>query len=202
MASNAACQTFLPQLSPFVDGELAPAERAVLERHLSACRDCTARVADFRAESGLLRHGMELLADEADFRDFAQKVLAQVTPERPPLWERWKLAVSEYFVHHRAVMVSSLVTALVVAAVAAPLIFRERPPLGYAAEHLTVEAVTPSEGVKVAPVVLTDQGNAIIWMVDEGDKELGEESEEEERGRDDGEGATVRPGKKEPGGAL
>jgi len=167
MALSPACQTFIPMLSPFVDGELTPSERVTVERHLSACHDCTARAADLRAESGLIRHGLDLAADEVDFKGFAQKVMARLTPYKPPLLERLRVSLSEMFLYQRTAMVSSLVTAAVVLFVAVPLALTWKgTPEGYARPQLAVDSVTTEAGAKVAPVVMTtDQGDAIIWLV-------------------------------------
>lgn len=169
MAGNPACKSFIPLLSPYVDGELSPAERVNVERHLSACRDCTSRAADLRAESALLRVGLEMAVDEVDFKDFTQRVMARVTPERPPLLERLRISLSELFLYHRTAMVSSLATALVLALVAVPLLARrDEVPLGYGGDRMRVRAVRASEGAKVAPVVLeSEDGNTIIWVVDQ-----------------------------------
>ncbi|NMO16327.1 hypothetical protein HPC49_48955 [Pyxidicoccus fallax] len=168
MAGNPACEQFVPRLSPYVDGELTPAERVTVERHLSACRDCTGRAADLRAESGLLRVGLDMAVDDVDFKDFAQKVMARVTPERPPLLERLKLSLSEMFLYQRTAMISSLATAAVLVAVGLPLLMSDRAPEGYAAERMTVKAIQPYENARVAPVVMeTDNGGTIIWLVDE-----------------------------------
>jgi anti-sigma factor RsiW len=167
MAGNPACDRFVPQLSPYIDGELSPAERVNVERHLAACRDCTGRTADLRAESGLLRVGLEMAVDEVDFKDFAQKVMARVTPEKPPLLERMRLTLSEMFLYQRTAMVSSLATAAVLMLVGLPLLLSDRAPVGYAAERMTVQAVRTYEEAHVAPVVMeTDNGGAIIWLVD------------------------------------
>jgi anti-sigma factor RsiW len=168
MAGNPACERFLPQLSPYVDGELSPAERVNVERHLTVCRDCTGRAADLRAESALLRVGLEMAVDEVDFKDFAQRVMAGVTPERPSLLERLRISLSELFLYHRTAMVSSLATAVVLMLVAVPLLARrEEVPLGYGGERMRVRAVRAPEGARVAPVVLeSEDGNTIIWVVD------------------------------------
>jgi anti-sigma factor RsiW len=168
MAGNPACERFIPLLSPYIDGELTPAERVHVERHLSACKECTGRTADLRAESGLLRVGLEMAVDEVDFKDFAQKVMARVTPEKPPLLERLRLTISEMFLYQRTAMLSSLATAAVLMLVAVPLLLRDKAPVGYAAERMTVQSVRTYEPARVAPVVMeTDNGGAIIWLVDQ-----------------------------------
>lgn len=168
MAGNPACERFVPMLSPYVDGELTPAERVNVERHLSACRDCTGRAADLRAESGLLRVGLDMAVDDVDFKDFALKVMARVTPEKPPLLERMKLALSEMFLYQRTAMISSLATAAVLLLVGLPLLLSDRAPVGYAAERMTVKSIQPYQNARVAPVVMeTDNGGTIIWLVDE-----------------------------------
>jgi anti-sigma factor RsiW len=170
MAGNPACERFIPLLSPYIDGELSPTERVNVERHLGACKACTGRTADLRAESGLLRVGLDMAVDEVDFKDFAQKVMARVTPERPPLLERLKLSLSEMFLYQRTAMLSSMATAAVVLLVAVPLLMRDKAPEGYAAERMTVKSVRSYEPATVAPVVMeTDNGGAIIWLVDEND---------------------------------
>jgi anti-sigma factor RsiW len=183
MASNPACQAYLPMLSPFIDGELSPGDRLNVERHLAACPDCTGRVADLRAESGLVRLGMEMLAEEADFTGFAQKVMARITPEKPPLVEQWRLAFSELFFHQRSALVAAAATVAVVV-LGVLLLTRGGTPTGYGAERITVENVQVDESADVAPVVLnTDDGNAIIWLVNRDKKKrdggTDEESEEE-----------------------
>ncbi|WNG21197.1 anti-sigma factor family protein [Cystobacter fuscus] len=167
--ANPACERFIPLLSPYIDGEVSPAERINVERHLGACRDCASRAADLRAESALLRVGLEMAVDEVDFKDFTQKVMARVTPERPPLLERVRISLSEMFLYHRTAMLSSLATAAVVVLVAVPMVMnRPSAPLGYGAERMKVRAVRASEGATAAPVVLeSDDGNTIIWAVDE-----------------------------------
>jgi anti-sigma factor RsiW len=185
MASNPACQSYLSMLSPFIDGELTPAQRQTVERHLAACPECTARVADLRAESALVRLGMEMLAEEADFTGFAQKVMARVTPEKPPLMERWRLALSEMFLHQRSALVTAAATVAVVV-LGVTLLTRDGTPSGYRGERIAVENVQVDENANVAPVVLnTDDGNAIIWLVSRDnakkkkDGGTDEESEEE-----------------------
>ena len=193
MALSPACQTFIPMLSPFVDGELTPAERVTVERHLSACHDCTGRAADLRAESGLIRHGLDLAADEVDFKDFAQKVMARLTPYKPPLLERLRVSLSEMFLYQRTAMVSSLATAAVMLFVVGLALTWKGTPEGYARPQLAVDSVTTEAGAKVAPVVMTtDQGDAIIWLVSS-------EPEKVEEGAAPVDAPAVDPGASAPG---
>ncbi|AGC48639.1 hypothetical protein MYSTI_07367 [Myxococcus stipitatus DSM 14675] len=197
MAGNPACERFVPMLSPYVDGEVTPAERVNVERHLAACRDCTGRTADLRAESGLLRVGLDMAVDDVDFKDFAQKVMARVTPEKPPLFERLKLAVSEMFLYQRTAMVSSLATAAVLVAVGLPLLLSDRAPVGYGADRMTVKSIQPYQDARVAPVVLeTEDKSTIIWLVDE-EPEDGKSPEEDEELEEDVSGG-LRDGAKGP----
>ncbi|MFY0528187.1 anti-sigma factor family protein [Archangium gephyra] len=212
MAGNPACERFVPLLSPYIDGELSPADRVNVERHLGACRDCASRAADLRAESALLRVGLEMAVDEVDFKDFTQRVMARVTPERPPLLERLRISLSELFLYHRTAMVSSLATAAVLALVVVPLVMnQDDAPMGYGADRMRVRAVRASEGAKVAPVVLeSDDGNTIIWVVDQetapahdasaAEPQQGDRSDEV----DDGEPLKKGPAKADPpkGGEL
>src|SRR5262245_36251843 len=48
------CQTLDPLVTPFVDDQLADAERRVVEDHLRVCPSCHSRVAAERAVHGLL----------------------------------------------------------------------------------------------------------------------------------------------------
>ena len=183
MASNPACQSYIPLLSPFIDGELSPAQRQTVEQHLAACPQCTARVADLRAESALVRLGMEMLADEADFTGFAQKVMARVTPEKPPVTERWRLAISEIFRYQRGALVTAAATVAVVV-LGVILLTRDGTPAGYRGERIAVENVQVDESANLSPVVLnTDDGNAIIWLVSRDaakKKDAGSDEESEE----------------------
>ncbi len=169
MAANPACERFIPQLSPYIDGEVSPADRVNVERHLAACRDCASRAADLRAESALLRVGLEMAVDEVDFKDFTQRVMARVTPERPPLLERLRISLSEMFLYHRTAMLSSMATAAVLVLVAVPLVMRQQPSaVGYGADRMRVRAISASSDERVAPVVLeSDDGSTIIWEVDD-----------------------------------
>ena len=181
---NPAREKFLPMLSPFVDGELTPEERVQVEQHLAANKESAMQVADFRAASGLMRLSLEQQADDEDFKDFANQVMAKVTPDKLPLFERVRLELSELFTWKRPMMVTSFATAAVVLLVAVPVAMKVGgQSAGYANERAQLQTVKVDERAKVAPVVMeTDTGDTIIWMVDEQaskKRDSGEESEED-----------------------
>lgn len=203
MAGNPACERFIPLLSPYIDGELSPTERVNIERHLSACKACTGRAADLRAESGLLRVGLDMAVDEVDFKDFTQKVMARVTPDKPPLLERLRLSLSEMFLYQRTAVYSSLATAAVVLLVAIPLLWGNQAPLGYANERMKVQAVRSLDPGRIAPVVMeTDDGSTIIWTVEQDEAPtpahtappaLGDESQSDELEMDEAPQGALKP---------
>ena len=167
---NPARKKFEPMLSPFVDGELTPEERQQVEQHLAANKESAMQVADFRAASGLMRLTFEQQADQEDWKDFSNQVLAKLTPEKPPLFERLKTAFSEMFTYQRGMMVGAMVTAALMVTVAslAFILGSSSANTGYANDQMKVISVKPQEGAHVAPVVMeTDSGDAIIWMVDQ-----------------------------------
>jgi anti-sigma factor RsiW len=166
---NPACQTHVPKLSAFVDGELAPKERVAVEQHLAACKACVGRVADLRAESGLVRVGLDLLADEVDFKDFSQKVMARITPERPPFWERFKVGFAELTSYRGPALAGGFAVAGLAVVLGLGLWMRPRAPEGYGAAQASVESVSTDESAHVAPVVMKTEQGTIIWTVDHAD---------------------------------
>ncbi|HME90345.1 MAG TPA: zf-HC2 domain-containing protein [Myxococcaceae bacterium] len=166
MALKTACEVFVPMLSAFIDGELSRDERVNVERHLAACSDCAARAADLRAASALVRVGLEIHADQVDFRDFSQRVMARLTPERPPLLERWKLSLGELFTYRRGAIASFAAAATAAAVVGVFSAVKTGSPEGYASPRMAVQAVSTDPEAHVAPVVMKSEGgDAIIWLV-------------------------------------
>ena len=168
MSDNPARKKFEPLLSPFVDGELSPKERTQVEQHLAANRESAMQVADFRAASGLMRLTFEQQADQEDWSDFSNQVLAKLTPEKPPLLERITASLSEMFTYQRRMMVGVMVTASLMVAVASmAFLMGSSRGAGYANDRMKFQAVKVEQGAKVAPVVMeTEGGDTIIWMVD------------------------------------
>jgi hypothetical protein len=73
------CETVQPELSAYVDGELAPEERGLVDRHLEGCAACRAEVELLRLVMRSLRQAPRPEPSEV----MRQRLLAQVTVERP-----------------------------------------------------------------------------------------------------------------------
>lgn len=182
---NPAREKFLPMLSPYVDGELTPEERQLVEQHLANSKESTGQVADFRAADALMRHALEMQADTMDWKAFADDVMAKVTPEKLPLFERIKLSVSETFTYQRGPLIAAFAGAALAVAIAVPVSMKFATPEGYGASKMQVKTVSVDDNSTYKPVVMeTDTGDAIIWVVettpDAGGKKKkdGEHSEE------------------------
>jgi anti-sigma factor RsiW len=169
---NPAREKFLPLLSPYVDGELTPEERQQVDQHLQLNKESAAQVADFRAGDGLMRNALEMQADDVDWKQFTDDVMARVTPEKLPLLERLKLTFSELFTYQRGPMMAGLAGAI--AAVPLTLSIAGRAPEGYGAGKVEVQTVSVDTEAAVKPVVFeTESGDAVIWVVDAPEKKDG-----------------------------
>jgi anti-sigma factor RsiW len=71
------------RLSAYLDGELAPAERAEVEAHLSACPECSALLARL-AEAGRLAAQLGVEAPEGYFDALPGRVAARLEARRRP----------------------------------------------------------------------------------------------------------------------
>lgn len=191
---NPAREKFLPLLSPYVDGELPPEERQLVEQHLANSKESAGQVADFRAADALMRHALEMQTDQLDWKAFADDVMAKVTPEKLPLFERIRLSLSEMFTYQRGPLIAGFAAAALAVLIAVPVTMKFATPDGYGANKVRVQMVSVEDEATFKPVVMeTDTGDAIIWVVestpDGGKKKRdGEHSEEtlQEPPTDDG----------------
>ncbi len=74
-------------LSAYVDGELSPPERGMVEAHLAACEECSAEIEEFAALDGALR-ALPLGEPDGYFDTFTQRVRERVRAERVPVARR------------------------------------------------------------------------------------------------------------------
>lgn len=169
---NPARKKFEPMLSPYVDGELTPEERQQVEQHLAASKESANQVADFRAMSGLIRHSMDLAADEVDWKQFSNDVMAQLVPEKLPLLERLKLSLTEMFTWQRGPLFTGAALSAA-AAIVLVAVLGQSSPVGYGAERAEVQTVSIDREAKYQPVVMeTKGGDSIIWVVEEPDEKV------------------------------
>jgi len=165
---NPAREKFLPLLSPYVDGELSVEERRQVEQHLAHNEESARQVADLREGDALFRHALEMQGDEVEWKGFSDGVMARLTPEKLPWLERAKLTLSEMLTWQRGPLLAGLAGATAAVAIAIPVTMRFATPDGYGATRVQVQTVALDDTqANVKPVVMeTDDGNAVIWVVD------------------------------------
>jgi anti-sigma factor RsiW len=181
---NPAREKFLPMLSPYVDGELSPEDRQLLEQHLANNKESAGQVADLRAADALMRHALEMQADQVDWKAFTEDVMGKVAKEKLPLGDRLRIWFSEMFTYQRGPLMVGFAAAAVAVLVAVPLTLKFGAPDGYGANQVRVQSASVGDDSPYKPVVMeTESGDAIIWMVESNPdggkkKKDGEHSEE------------------------
>ena len=55
------CQQIESLVTPYIDGDVNPADRGIVERHLSECPKCSSRIRSEQAVHDLLRQRREVL---------------------------------------------------------------------------------------------------------------------------------------------
>jgi anti-sigma factor RsiW len=87
----------LDLLSAYLDDELSPPERGMVDAHLAACEECAARLEDFAAVDGALRD-LPIEAPADYFKTFSQRVRGRLRgrgapARRLPVWT-WAAAAA------------------------------------------------------------------------------------------------------------
>ena len=141
-------------------------------------------VADLRASDAIMRHALEMQADEVDWKGFTEGVMGKVAKEKLPLGDRVRIWFSEMFTYHRTQLAMSFAVAAAAVVITVPLTLKYGTPEGYGANQVRVQAVSVRDAAEFKPVVMeTDTGDAIIWVVEQSPdggkkKKDGEHSEE------------------------
>lgn len=181
---NPAHKELLPKLSAFVDGELSVEERRQIEQLISSDKAMAGLVADLRAGAGLTRLTYESAADEIDFKDFSNNVLAKIGANKESLgfFEGLKLRLTETFTYQKPMLVTAFATAMALI-IAVPVgVGLMHGPDGYGAKDVEVETVSVSSESRVRPIVYeNDKGDAIIWTVEEPDKNVQQQQKTDEK---------------------
>jgi anti-sigma factor RsiW len=166
--SNASCQNFLPLLSGFADGELEAGARREVEQHISSCSLCSSRLADVAVVGQLLKSHVEAEVARVDFSRFADEVMQRLGPApvsgwtQAVEWMRERLRLPVWGWGLASASAAALVTFLVVSD--SP----EEAASGYYVGRPTVQAISTDGNSRVAPLVIeTENGDSIIWMVDQ-----------------------------------
>lgn len=158
-----ACDSVTRLLSPYVDEELAGADRAVVDDHLRGCKDCQGRLADLKATKAAMSAYFAAQADAANFAGFTSRVMQQIRKEPLPFGQRVKLWWAEQMTYHATAMYSGFGA---VAAAAAIVVLAVRPGPAPAGDEMVVHSLTVSDP-RYAPVVMhTDDGESVVMFVE------------------------------------
>jgi anti-sigma factor RsiW len=173
-----------PKLSAFVDGELSVEERKQIEQLIASDKAMAGLVADLRAGAGLTRLTYEAAADEVDFKDFANQVLSKVGEKKESLgfFEGLRLRLAETFTYQKPMLMTGFATAMALL-IAVPVgVGLMQGPAGYGAKDVEVQSVSVSSESRVRPIVYeNDKGDAIIWTVEEPDKNVQPQQKTDEK---------------------
>ena len=94
MPSRHSCPGVDPLVTPYIDGELPPADAAAVDEHAAACPPCRSRIAAERAARDLLqtRQGELQAPAPADLRERCARLAARTDSTRIPTARRMPLA--------------------------------------------------------------------------------------------------------------
>ena len=162
-------------LSAYVDGELAPQERARVEAAIARDAKLQARVDDLRALSALMRTSLEQEADAVDFSGFADRVMAGLPEQkRASVWSRFGVWLDELFTYHRWQAASGLAVAVTLLAVG-PLIWDAvrqpavvRPSVQTSGETLEGPRLAGSEDFAVIELETAEDTDAMLFKTASG----------------------------------
>ncbi|MGZ6078098.1 MAG: anti-sigma factor family protein [Myxococcaceae bacterium] len=150
----------LQLLSAYIDGELTAAEREVVERALAADPRVREIEQSMRGRGPAMRTLSDAQVAQANFSGLADRVLGRVS-RSPGVLDRLREAWRRPWFP---------VGGLVAVAAAAFFVFRPVAPVPGAQGVVVVDTVTSGSPAQVQPVVLkTDEGDAIIWLVEHPD---------------------------------
>lgn len=139
------------------DGELAPAEAASIERHLSACSACNERLGSMQRLREMITVSAEQVGSEVDFNAMFGRIdqATRVLPA-PRLVERLSVWVREALEHNPAKVWAPAGVAFAAAAAAILALLGGQPEPDNAARKRAREGYGPKE----APMMLAENETA------------------------------------------
>jgi predicted lipoprotein with Yx(FWY)xxD motif len=160
MMGSGACAGVRSQLGVYLTGAIAPADRAVLVRHLAACEDCRAELAGLAALPALLRRPSSRAAAEQTAPDGAAEAAARPEPGEA-LLSRTLRRTARRRNRRRRWLLAAAVLVLAAAAAAAGLLRPAGPGGTHPDRGATVLRTTTIGGV----TVLTNaDGYTLYWF--------------------------------------
>ncbi len=87
------CDDIRLELQAYLEGELAPDERAEVEAHLSTCQACAEEARAMRGMGDLIRRGLNEWVDQGTVpAELAARIEVHIRPRKKVWWQNWQLA--------------------------------------------------------------------------------------------------------------
>ena len=172
------CNKVRELVERYFDGELSRRQSARLEDHLAECPKCEAQLESLQRTRGALQGVLRQAASQVDFNTLWRNIQPQLAGPKPSFWERFNVAVREYFSAYKPVWAMAGAAAAVAALVAVPLLVKDSPiafPNGTERQVATkgneciIESIESSGGSTPMVQELQNQ-TKVIWMFEEPDE--------------------------------
>ena len=169
------CKKTRDLVERYFDGELSRRQAARLDDHLAECPKCEAQLQSLHRTRGALQGVLREAASKVDFNTMWRSIQPQLQGPKPAFWERFNVAIREYFSAYKPIWAMAGAAAAVAALVAIPLLVKDTPlsPAGGPAEvaakagnECIIESVEASNGATPMVQELQNQ-TKVIWMFEE-----------------------------------
>ena len=158
------CETFGPQLSAYLDGELADKERQEVQEHLKICEKCQQLVREMEETTGILKDMRTQSAEpQVDLTGVWEEIEARVD-FGPTIWQRIRKRVWKPVIWVPAVVAAASVALLV--------LIRPMPQEQLPMELSRVESVYSQTG-SVMVLQTAKRGQPLVWILPETGKGVG-----------------------------
>ena len=162
------CEKYVLLLGRYLDEELSHRQKLRFETHLQTCPTCRAQLDTLRLQGELFREKMNALTSQVDFSGFEESVLRKIQQQTPPsALEQLVFWLREFFYRYRAVWISSLITAAVLAALLIPILRETEPStqVAQADNELIIDSMKYT-GQKAMIFTVSKNNTTVIWLYD------------------------------------